>query len=189
MLNQSLSSHCFNHSLLGYVHVMQGFLRCEQCTQGVLCCVRRYAVQRSAHVDVLARFERDLGALAGAELPRPAQGPGLRRVSDLLPEAQLREWAAQCQAAHGALNDKARPAPCLPVPRPLTQMWTGQCQAAHGTLDVQARPAPLPASQCLALCYEQGAHDMKGLHGVERASIVVRMDVDPYLGTRKSRLV
>ena len=71
-------------------------------------------MQRGAHVDVLARFERDMGALAGAELPRPAQGPGLRRVSDLLPEAQLREWAAQCQAAHGALNDKARPAPLPP---------------------------------------------------------------------------
>lgn len=65
-------------------------------------------MQRGAHVDVLARFERDMAALAAAELPRAVQGPGLRRVSDLLPEAQLREWAGQCQAAHGALNDKAR---------------------------------------------------------------------------------
>ena len=65
-------------------------------------------MQRGTHMEVLARFERDVAALAAAELPRAAQGPGLRRVSDLLPEAQLREWAGQCQAAHGALNDKAR---------------------------------------------------------------------------------
>ncbi|KAK9846399.1 hypothetical protein WJX81_003004 [Elliptochloris bilobata] len=67
---------------------------------------RRYAAQRGTHSEVLARFERDMAALAAAELPRAAQSAGLRRVSDLLPEAQLREWAAQCQAAHGALNEK-----------------------------------------------------------------------------------
>lgn len=71
-------------------------------------CARRYAAQRGTHAEVLARFERDMAALAGAELPRPAQAPGLRRASDLLPEAQLREWAGQCRAAHAALNDKAR---------------------------------------------------------------------------------
>jgi len=74
---------------------------------------RRYAAQRGAHADVLARFERDMAALAAAELPRQAQAPGLRRASDLLPEGQLREWAGQCRAAHAALNDKARRAPPL----------------------------------------------------------------------------
>lgn len=78
----------------------------------VWCCLCRYAAQRGTHAEVLARFERDMAALAATELPRAAQGPGLRRASEILPEAQLREWAAQCQAAHGALNDKVRPG-CL----------------------------------------------------------------------------
>ncbi len=90
---------------------------------------RRYAAQRGAHAEVLARFERDMAALAAAELPRPAQAPGLRRASDLLPEGQLREWAGQCRAAHAALNDKARRA----LPPALWQQRLNQCVRAHAS--------------------------------------------------------
>lgn len=61
-----------------------------------------------AHRGAGAVRARHGGAGGGGAAARRA-GPGLRRACDLLPEAQLREWAAQCQAAHGALNDKARP--------------------------------------------------------------------------------
>ena len=62
--------------------------------------------QAAAHEEVLGRFERDMDALAAAELHPAACAGGAIRLLDLLPEAKLRDWAANCSRAHRQFADK-----------------------------------------------------------------------------------
>lgn len=64
------------------------------------------ALQAAAHEEVLGRFDRDMEALAAAELHPAARSAGLTRLLDLLPEAKLRDWAAECARAHRQFADK-----------------------------------------------------------------------------------
>ena len=65
-----------------------------------------HAAQAAAHEEVLGRFDRDMEALAAAELHPAARSAGLTRLLDLLPEAKLRDWAAECARAHRQFADK-----------------------------------------------------------------------------------
>jgi hypothetical protein len=76
-----------------------------------------YAAQSAAHEEVLGRFDRDMEALAAAELHPAARSAGLTRLLDLLPEAKLRDWAAECARAHRQFADKVH----FPV---LVQSWS-----------------------------------------------------------------
>lgn len=58
---------------------------------------------------MLGRFERDMEALASVEVPAQARTPDLARLSDLVPQQRMRDWAAQCASSHQHLSDKARP--------------------------------------------------------------------------------
>lgn len=62
--------------------------------------------QAAAHEEVLHRFDRDMEALAAAELHPAARSAGVARLLDLLPEAKLRDWAAECGRAHRQFADK-----------------------------------------------------------------------------------
>ena len=73
--------------------------------------VSRYVEQRRKHAEVLGRFEGDMEALASVEVPVQARTPDLARLSDLVPQQRMRDWAAQCASSHQHLSDKARP--CL----------------------------------------------------------------------------
>ncbi len=57
---------------------------------------------------MLGRFDRDMEALAAAELHPAARSAGLTRLLDLLPEAKLRDWAAECARAHRQFADKVQ---------------------------------------------------------------------------------
>ena len=67
---------------------------------------RRYAVQRQAHAEVLAGFERELEALAAVEVHPAARTAEHRRLVHLVNAPRLREWAAECLACHQHLSDK-----------------------------------------------------------------------------------
>ncbi|BDA42038.1 Autophagy-related protein 11 [Coccomyxa sp. Obi] len=66
----------------------------------------KYTEQRRKHAEVLGRFERDMEALASVEVPAQARTPDLARLSDLVPQQRMRDWAAQCASSHQHLSDK-----------------------------------------------------------------------------------
>ncbi len=68
-------------------------------------------LQAAAHRDVLERFNADMAALAAVELHPAARVDGRTRLLDLLPEARLRDWAANCTAAHAQFANKVMDSP------------------------------------------------------------------------------
>lgn len=80
-------------------------------------------MQAAAHEEVLGRFDRDMEALAAAEVHPAARAAGLTRLLDLLPEAKLRDWAAECARAHRQFADK--------VPLLVRTTWRGCLRRLH----------------------------------------------------------
>ncbi len=66
----------------------------------------RYQGQRQSHAAILARFEADLQDISGIELHPVARTDKLKRLSDLVPVAKLRKWAAHCQEGHDKFVEK-----------------------------------------------------------------------------------
>ena len=69
-------------------------------------CVRRYGEQQRRHSEILGRFERDMDLLAAVEIAPQARTAEFARLSDLVQEQRMREWAAQCSATHQHIQDK-----------------------------------------------------------------------------------
>ena len=70
--------------------------------------LRRYQGQRQSHAAILARFDSDLQDISGIELHPVARTDKLKRLSDLVPVAKLRKWAAHCQEGHDRFVEKVR---------------------------------------------------------------------------------
>lgn len=93
----------------GHLEISARFhLPLQSCTQPlfqahtILCA----NLKTAAHEEVLARFDRDMDALAAADLHPAARVGGATRLLDLLPEVKLREWAAECRRSHRQFADK-----------------------------------------------------------------------------------
>lgn len=68
----------------------------------------RYTEQQRRHADILGRFERDMELLAAIEIAPQARTAELARLSDLVQEQRMRDWAAQCSGTHRNISEKVR---------------------------------------------------------------------------------